>query len=65
MQWQGEHEKFVTNGTVELINPSTNIPLHFNTKRCINVIFGAFMLPKLAERGRVLSGRVTQRWEED
>lgn len=53
--WKGEHDESVANGTAELINPSTNMPLRFNMKRFINVIFGTVMLPQLAERGRVLT----------
>lgn len=55
VQWKGEHDRSVANGTVELINPSTNMPLRFNMKRFINVMFGHTMLPQLAKRGRVLT----------
>jgi len=55
VQWKGEHDKSVANGTAELIDPLTNMPLHFNIKRFINVIFGTIMLPQLAESGRVLT----------
>ena len=36
-QWKGEHDRSVANGMVELINPSTNMPLslRFNMKRFI------------------------------
>lgn len=55
VQWKGEHDRSVANGTVELINPSTNMPLRFNMKRFVNVMFGHIMLPQLAKRGRVLT----------
>jgi hypothetical protein len=55
VQWKGEHDRSVANGTVELINPSTNMPLRFNMKRFVNVMFGHTMLPQLAKRGRVLT----------
>jgi len=55
VQWKGEHDESVANGTAELINSLTNMPLRFNMKRFINVIFGTIMLPQLAERGRVLT----------
>jgi hypothetical protein len=40
---------------VEFINPSTNMPLRFNMKRFINVMFGHTMLPQLANCGWVLT----------
>jgi hypothetical protein len=55
VQWKGEHDKSVANGMVELVNPSTNMPLRFNMKRFINVMFSHTMLPQLAKRGRVLT----------
>lgn len=55
VQWKGEHDRSVANGTVELINPSTNMPLRFNMKRFVNVVVGHTMLPQLAKRGRVLT----------
>ena len=55
MRWKGEHDESVANGTAKLINPLTNMPLRFNMKRFINVIFGTIMLPQLAECGRVLT----------
>jgi hypothetical protein len=54
VQWKGEQDRSLANGTVELINPSTNMLLRFNMKRFINVMFGHTMLPQLAKRGRVL-----------
>ena len=55
VQWKGEHDRSVANGTVELINPSTNMPLRFNMKRFVNVTFGHIMLPQLAKNGQVLT----------
>jgi hypothetical protein len=55
VQWKGEHDRSVADGMVELINPSTNMPLRFNMKRFINVMFGHTMLPLLAKRGQVLT----------
>ena len=55
VQWKADHNKSVVDGTVELINPSTNSPLRFNMKRFVNVIFGHIMLPQLAKCGRVLT----------
>jgi hypothetical protein len=55
VQWKGEQDRSVANGMVELVNPSTNMPLRFNMKRFINVMFSHTMLPQLAKRGWVLT----------
>ncbi len=55
VQWKGEYDRCVANRTAKPINPYTNMPLHFNMKRFINVIFGTIILPQLAEHGRVLT----------
>ena len=55
VQWKGDHDRSVANGTFETVNLSTNMPLRFNMKRFINVMFGHTMLPQLAERGRALT----------
>jgi hypothetical protein len=56
VQWKADHDKPVADGTVALlINPSTDLPLRFNMKRFVNIIFGHIMLSQLARHGRVLT----------
>lgn len=49
-----QHDVEMTNGTVEIVDPKTNLPIRFITIRFLNVLFGKAIKPLLAQRDRVL-----------
>jgi hypothetical protein len=52
---KAEHDISVANGTAETVDSIAQRPLHINTKRFLNVIFGAIMKPKLSTCGQTLT----------
>lgn len=54
------YDKKVRFGTLEVIDPKTNLPLCFNTKLFLNVLFSEAIRPLLATRGASLTKQELQ-----
>ena len=51
---KGRHDVEVANGTVEIVDPKTNLSIRIITIRFLNVLFGEAIKSLLGQRGRVL-----------
>ena len=51
---KARHDVEVANGTVEIVDSETNLPIPFITIRFLNVLFREAIKPLLAQCGRVL-----------